>query len=251
MTVSDLVTSALRELGIVDLTQTPPAELSTLGLDQLNRVLDEWNATRGTIYADVHSSLLAFTAALNPHTVGVSANTPTWAVSVNRPVSIEGIRLTTDNGETYLAPLRQRDAAWWHALAAPGTTSAYPTDFYYDRTWPNGSIYFYPEPSSASVKAQLWYRVALAQVALADTVTVPPGYVSAMLETLKERLTALPMFASMASADIKAAASMARATAFGNNAPVPPYASADLGMGGDGRGVYDPALGPYSLMGRG
>lgn len=250
-TASDYITTALRELGIVDVTETPGAELSSLALGLINRILDDWNADRHAVYADVHSGLLAFTANLNPHTVGISGNSPTWAVTGNRPVSIEGIRLTADNGETYLKPLTPRDSVWWHHRSAPGTTSDYPTDYYYDPTWPNGSIYFYPEPASASIKAQLWYRVALASLAASDTVMLPPGYQSALTETLKERLTGLPMFASLASASIADAARVARARAFGNNVTIPPLCTADAGIGTGGEsGIYLVETGPYSLMGR-
>ena len=247
--ISDLVTSALRELGIVGMVDTPPAELSALGLDLINRTLDEWNAVRGAIYADAFSTPVALTPATNPHTIGPSGATLTATTS--RPVSIEGIRLTADNGETYFPPLNQRDAAWWMGLGAPGTTDPYPTDFYYDPTWPNGAIYFYPEPSSAAVKVQIRYRVVLAQVALADTFTMPPGYLSALLETLKEKLTGLPMFASMSSGTIKDDARNARARAFGNNSRRATITTADAGVGAGGAGCFDITLGPYSLMGRG
>jgi len=247
-TVSDLITSALRELGIVGLTQTPGAELADFSLGLLNRMLDAWNADRQTVFADVHSPLLSFSAGVNPHTIGISDDSPTWTVTGHRPVSIEGIRITEDNGETFLAPLLKREAAWWHNVRTPGTPNAYPSDFYYDPTWPNGSIYFYPEPSSAAIKAQLWYRVPFAQVALTTDLSVPPAYRDAMTETLKERLTGLPMFASMASGDIKDAARLARSKAFGNNAPVQRMTTADLGRGGGGGAEYDHLLGPFSLM---
>lgn len=244
-TTQDYLTTALRELGIVGVVGAPAAELSNLALGIFNRILDDWNADRRAVYADDHATPAALTAGLNPHTIGPTGATFTSLLS--RPVSIEGIRLTTDNGETYLAPLTPRGAAWWHSRQAPGTQSDYPTDFYYDPTWPNGSIYFYPEPGSASVKAQIWYRIVLASVALDTTITLPPGYLSALTETLKERLTDLPMFKSIASADIKDAARRARATAFGNNSPTPPLQTADIGLGACGR-VYDHQLGPYSLM---
>lgn len=245
-TTQDTITAALRELGIIDIVETPAAELSTLSLAIINRILDDWNAERGAVYADVHTTPVALVAGTNPHTIGPSA--ATFTASPSRPVSIEGIRLTTDNGETYLPPLERRDAAWWHARATPGTQSDYPTDFYYDPTWPNGSIYFWPEPGSAAVKAQLWYRIVVSALAAADTLTLPPGYQSALHETLKERLTDLPMFKSLASADLKDAARAARGRAFGNNTTVPPLAT-DSGLGGGCR-TYDYRTGPYSLMGR-
>lgn len=247
-TTQDYLTTALRELGIVDVTDaSPDPSLSNLALGLLNRILDDWNAERGAVYADVFAPLLALTGGLNPHTIGPTG--ATWAVTVNRPVSIEGIRLTPDNGLTFLAPMNKRDAAWWHALAVPGTSSTYPTDFFYDPTWPNGSIFFYPKPSSSAIKAELWYRIVLAQLALFDVVTLPPGYQSAITETLKERLTELPMFKSLASEDIKAAARTARGVAFSNNTPVPVLYTEDSGIStGCGRGDYLWLTGPYSLM---
>lgn len=248
-TTQDYLTTALRELGIVDVTeQSPDASLSNLALGLLNRILDDWNAERGAVYADVFAPLVNLVIGLNPHTIGVTG--ATWAVSGNRPVSIEGIRLTTDGGETFLAPLYKQDAAWWQNLAAPGTQSDYPTDFFYDPTWPNGSIYFYPEPGSSSVQAELWYRIVLAQLALPDVISLPPGYQSAITETLKEKLTELPMYKSLATQDIKDAARKARATAFGNNVPVPTLCTQDSGMATGGRGEYLWLTGPYSLMGR-
>ena len=133
------------------------------------------------------------------------------------------------------------------ARSSPGTTSAYPTDFYYNPTQPKGSIYFYPEPSSASVKAQLWYRIPLTVLALTDTFSMPPGYQAALHETLKEKLAELPMFASASSPVITAAATKARAIAFANNRPVPQFQTADLGLGGAGR-VYRHETGPFSLL---
>lgn len=241
-TIGDLVTSALRELGIVGLTDTPGTELSALGLSLLNRTLDQWNVSRRAVYADVHAAPVALTAATNPHTIGVSGAT----IAATRPVSIEGIRLTDDDGETYQAPLTRRDAAWWHAARTPGTPSQWPTDFYYDPTWPNGSIYFYPEPSSASIKAQIWSRVVLAQVALNDTLSVPPGYHAAMLDTLKESLVSLPMFASGANGEIKETARLSRERAFAANERIHPLTNDLAGAGG----VFDITLGPYSQMGR-
>ena len=246
MTIGDLITSALRELGIVDLTATPGAELSALGLTLTNRILDRWNAQHGALYSTVHSSLVAFTAGLNPHTIGVSADSPTWTVSTNRPVEILGVRVTGDDGETF-TPLTPRSADWWHALQAPGTSADYPTDFYFDPTWPNGSLYFYPEPASASIKAQIVYRMALAQVGDATVVSLPPAYLDALVATLKERIVAIPTFATRATPDLRADAQAARGVAFGHNLPELDIVTDD-GLTASRGGDFDPVLGPFASM---
>lgn len=247
MTIGDLITSALRDLGIVDLTATPESALSDLALAIVNRVLDRWNAEHGALYAETHSALLALTAGLNPHTVGVSGDSPTWAVSTVRPAEVLGVRVTADDGETYL-PLMRRNAAWWQSERAPGTQSDYPTDFYYEPTWPNGSLYLFPEPGSSAMKVQLWYAVPLAQVEASTVLSVPPAYRDALDLTLKERLIALPIFASKATPGLADEARKARGVAFAKNLPTMEITTDD-GLGGGGRGSFRSELGPYSLMG--
>lgn len=247
MTVAELITSGLRELGLIDITgQDVPAELSNVALGLLNRLFDEWNADGRALYADVHSSLFALVAGTNPHTIGVTANSPTWALStVAAPRTISGIRLTDDNGETFSAPLRMRDASWWHGQTTPGTSSVWPTDFYYEPTWPNGSIYFFPEPSSAAIKAQVWYRALLAEVTLSTVFTLPPGYHAAVHETLKERIAQLPPFQHAGSPVLADVALRARARAFGPNQR-PARVVSDLASGRDD---YDTAiLGPFGML---
>lgn len=241
-TVQDLITSALRKLGIVGFVETPGADLSDLALGRLNRILDEWNAQHGAIYADAHLAPVALSAGTNPHTIGPTGATITCTTA--RPSDILSIRLTDDNGETFRPPLTPRSAEWWHALASPGTSADFPTDYFYDPTWPKGSIYFWPEPASASVKAELRFRLVLADLALSDDLTLPQGYTAALMETLKERIAMMPPFASALTAALMDAARDARALAFSNNVRSMGYGS-DFGLGA---GVYDPTTGPYSLM---
>lgn len=247
MTIGELITTAYRELGIVDLTATPGAELSSLGLTLTNRILDRWNAQHGALYSTVHSALVALTAGLNPHTIGVAADSPTWSVSTNRPVEVLGVRLTGDDGETFAGPLNKRSAEWWHSLQSPGTTSDYPTDFYYDPTWPNGSLYLYPEPASGAVKAQLMYKFALAQVSDATVVSLPPAYLDALVATLKERIVTIPTFASKALPDLKADAIAARGVAFGPNLPALDIVTDD-GLSASRGDDFDPVLGPFAAL---
>lgn len=232
MTASDLVTTAFRELGIADLVDALDNERAALGLDALNRVLDEWNAQRRAVYADQFVSL-TISPSTNPHTIGLAANTPTWTVTGHRPVSIEG--LSIDLGSPALTPLTPRDAAWWNALSDPTLTSAYPTDFFYNPTWPNGEIYFWPVPTSAAT-VKLWLRGVLVSVALADDLSLPPGYYSALLESLKEKLALMPPYASAMTPELKESARLARARVFTHQLPTP-LRTDDAGLPGS-RGTY-------------
>lgn len=243
-TINDLITTALRELGIVGFVDTPGLDLSNVALGHVNRILDGWNAQHGSIYADAHLTPAALTAGTNPHTIGPSGGSPTITCNTARPVDILSIRLTDDNGETYRPPMTRRSLDWWHAQTSPGSSADYPTDYAYDPTWPNGSIYFWPEPASSSVKAEIRFRLVFAAVALDTALALPQGYEAALTETLKERLASMPAFGSALTPVLIDAAREARAAAFSNNHRPLGYDS-DYGAG---VGIYDPTLGPYSLM---
>src|SRR5688572_26501526 len=141
------------EIGVVAQSETPsPGDLDfTLGKG--NRVIDNWNADKRTVYTDqVLSNTL--TVGLRPHTLGPTG--ATWTVT-QRPVSIESAALVVSETRT---PITVRTAQWYQALSLPETDGT-PTDLYYDPSWANGKLYFYPVPIAAST-VELWVRIVLA-----------------------------------------------------------------------------------------
>lgn len=216
LTARTIVTDALKDLGAIGLADTPSPSDAQYALSKLNRLIDLWNAQREAIYAD-NFPTFTLTPSLNPHTIGPTG--ATWTVD-QRPVSIEGIQLRISSTDTL--PLWPRDAAWWQGLPAPGLSSAYPTDYYYDPTWSNGKVYFYPVPSSA-LTVQLQVRAVLGEYTLDTVFTMPPGYRDAITKTLVEECDGLG--AAVVSPKQSLAASRARAVIFGNNLVVPKLTS--------------------------
>lgn len=226
-TAQDICTQAMLEINVNDPVDAPaPSDLNFV-LNKLNRLLDNWNADRNAVAADLFSTF-TLTPALNPHTIGVTANAPTWAVSGNRPVSIEGVVLIlAGTAPTARLSLTKRDAQWWQNLSVPTVTSQVPTDFFYNPTWPNGSLYLFPVPSAA-YQVQLWSRIVLAQLALSDTFTLPPGYWDAITLTLAEDIS--DTFERPASPSLVERARRARARIFSNNIEIPRLSTRDAGM---------------------
>lgn len=233
VSISDIVTDALREIGVLNAVDPPSGEDGALGLFRLNKILDNWNAERGAVYADTITPY-TLTPALQPHTIGASGGT--WTAAV-RPVSIEGANLV--NGDIRYH-VRLRDAAWWMALSDPELTSAIPTDLYYEPAWPLGKVWLYPVPTTA-YQFELQTRVLLAAVALSDTFTLPPGYQDALTLTLAEDLSG-PLRVPL-SPKTEQNAQKARGRVFGNNSRPLPLRTWDSGMPGSIGSAFDYRIG--------
>lgn len=229
ITGRDLVTDALRELGILNASDPANGDDADFGLRKLNRLLDLWNSDRQCVYADAITTY-TLTASLNPHTIGPDSATFTVA---QRPQSLDAAHLVISGIRT---PLRMRDAVWWLALPVPTLTAQRPTDLYYEPSWPNGSLYLYPVTSAAN-SLELLTRVVLGSLTLNDTFTLPPGYQDAVTLTLAEDLAA--PFTVPLPRKLEQSAQLARARVFGNNLVIPKIQTRQLGVPGTKSGYFD------------
>jgi len=226
-TARDICLSALRDLNIIGAVDDASPEDLAVALDKLNRLVDNWNADRQLIYAS-----LTFIGVLipnhAPHTIGPIGD----FITPIRPVEIEDV--TINIGSNVYLPVNLRDRQWWNAQLLPAQTSTYPNDLNYEPTWPNGTLNFWPVPTSAK-SVELVVRLQVSEFALGDTFSMPQGYKDAIILTLCESL--IPMFPG-AAADPKLGlrAEQARARIVGNNVQVPRLRTADDGLGGGAAG---------------
>jgi len=211
-TFLDVVTAAFREIGVQDAVDPLPPEMAEQGRMILSRILDSWNADVEPVYADRFSTF-TITPSLSPHTIGPSG--ATWTID-QRPVEIRAASVIVDGVRI---ALHMRDGDWWQSEPLPGLTSTYPTDLYFNPTYPNGSVYLWPVPTTAyQVQLQTW-GVLTSTIALADTFAFPQGYLDALTQTLKEELVSIPTYSSSASVEIFEKARKARARIFGARRP--------------------------------
>lgn len=229
-TTADLITDVFYELGYIAPGESQQDVDVQFVLGKINRLLDNWNADRMAVYAEVFTTYV-LTASLQPHTIGPSGQTFT---ATQRPVAIDGATLIlTDVTPNVRNPITIRDADWWRRISVQALTSPIPTDLYYDTAWPNGSIYLWPKPTTA-YSIELQTRVVLAALALTDTFTMPPGYRDAVTLTVAEESAsglgvAIPV-------DVPGRALACRARIFPNNVTVPKIQTRDAGMPGGGEG---------------
>lgn len=183
-----------------------------------NECLDLLNATSRALYSHAFTTF-TLTANLQPHTIGLTANTPTFTVTIGRPSRIVSANLVLTNVTPNVRkPLNLPDRQWWSDQAVQGITASIPSDLYYEPKWPNGSIYLWPVPTTA-YGLELETETLLASVALTDTFDLPFGYQQALRLTTAELLA--PMFGQQVSPSTAQKAREARALVWGDNDEIP------------------------------
>lgn len=218
----DIVTAALLEMGGIGIDETPDDAIMVFGLEKLNRILDNWNAESGAVFAEAFNTY-TLTAALTPHLIGP---TGTWVVT-QRPQEVVGAALVLSATPDVERPIWPRDADWWQNQRVKSLSTSYPTDLYYEPDWPNGKLFFWPVPD-APADVVLRTRVLLAQLTLNTAYALPPGYKDATVLTLAEDLCS-PLGRQMP-ADLAFRASKSRGRVFNANAVTPRLATRDAGM---------------------
>lgn len=230
--VQTLVNDALTELGIYQPGHAPSGDDSDFVLGKLNRIFDNWNTDARAIYAAAFTRYV-LTPSLSPHTIG--PDSATFTVT-QRPQAIDGASLLIGSGVSLVRlPIKVRDKAWWQTVRVPNLQSNIPLDVYYEPTWPNGALNFWPVPSVAYA-VELRTNLVLAQVALTDSFWLPPGYRDAVTLTLAESLI-VPFKVRDVPPKLESDALQARARVFdANDPPSPNLVTRDAGMPGNIRG---------------
>lgn len=188
MTISDIISNAMLEIGVLAAGETLSAEDAAFGLSKVNRMFDNWNTESNFIYG----TLLfqgTLTANKNPHTIGPAASTPDFTVTTARPLKILGANLVlTDQTPNIFRPLKIVDDEWWMNNPVPSLATQIPYYLWPNYSWPTASLFLWPVPTTAyGIRLDLW--TLFSSMALADTFTLPPGYEDAVTLSLAESLT--------------------------------------------------------------
>lgn len=191
MTVLDLITAAMQEIGAIATGETVSAADAQAALTRLNGMIDLWQGERLTIY-NLNRQTFSFITNQQAYTIGPTAGAD-WTYTV-RPVWIQhaGVVWTSGGIETEI-PMKFLTDDEWAATRVKAVGSSLPTHLYYNPTFPLGTISFWPYPTDSSVDVALY--VPLPMTVVPDLVTVlvlPPGYEEAMRYNLAVRLA--PIF---------------------------------------------------------
>lgn len=228
---SDVVASALLEIGVVAQGENPSAEDSAWGLEKLQRAIDQHNARREMIFS---VTFVEFTLQANhaPHTIGPGGD---FNIPV-RPVRIESAAFILNSGGTNPVDspfLNIRDSDWWAANPLKSLTTSVVSDLYYDPASPLGNLNFYPICNIANpVRLEYWSSLGQA-VSLKTKLGFAPGYWEAIVMDLAVRLC--PSFEKSVSPDLREQWNRAMRIIQANN-DKPPRIDTDSGMPSSRRG---------------
>lgn len=212
----ELITSALRTLNVCSATETPSAPQGTLGLEYLQRLIDQWNAREELIY-NVSFDEYTLIANHQPHTIGPGGD---FDVPL-RPVKLVKCALVLTTGAAIPIDILQyqADDAWWAANAIKGLTSTLPAAVYYSPDIPLGQLFFWPIPTEVNdIRLETWKNLTM-PVDLSTSLVMPQGYWDAIVYTLAIKL-AIP-YGRPVSPDLRQAHSEAMHAIMGNDNPAP------------------------------
>jgi hypothetical protein len=175
-TASDIIRRSLRLIGAIAGGETPSSTEETDALQVLNAMLDSWNTESLAVYA-LRDETLTLTGAAS-YTIGGGG-----ALDTTRPVKIEAAYERLGDND-YHVTLASADA--WCRIAATSTSGEVAEWLYYEPSYPLGTLYLYPKPTTGVL--HLVTRVPLAAYSATDSLVLPPGYQDAITYHLAIRL---------------------------------------------------------------
>ena len=209
MTTRDLIAAALKRLGVLDANETPaPADQADC-LSRLNDLIDGWATERLTIYSTTRTTW-PLVAGQGTYTIG-----PNGDCNIARPVFVSDLNfIDTSQTPDLEMPLASLTTDAWSSIGQKDLTSIYPTNYYYNPTYPLASITFWMIPTSSSLQGVIYVPTAVTELGLNDTIALPPGYRRFLRDSLAVEMApefdvqpadALLMSAMEAKANIKRA----------------------------------------------
>lgn len=187
ITARQLITRALKRIGIVGAGQTPSAEDLNDAFGHLNTMLDKFTLER-LLVPCILPTTWTIDAGTAEYTVGDGGD-----IDMARPVFVEDVRFvdTAQNPEQEY-PLGLLTDTAYRNIPQKSATSTYPRRAYYNPTFTLtgfGTLTLWPVPTSSSLEGRLYAPTALTQVPSVNTTLIlQPGYRYFLQEALAEFL---------------------------------------------------------------
>lgn len=184
-TALDIITDSVQKIGVYAPGETLSAADSALGLSRLNAMMDSWSNESLTCYANLEQSANLIPGQYQ-YTVGTGGN-----FNMVRPIAIldspGSCYVLDNNGNRYNLEVVPQDR--WNLIGnITQVNSNFPNTLFYDPQYPLGIINVYPVPN---INWTLFWdsRLQLMEFpALTTVLTLPPGYYSAITDSLAVEL---------------------------------------------------------------
>jgi hypothetical protein len=203
--VRELVTDALREIGVLAAGEVASAEDALSGLAALNRLVDQWKTEELNCYKTDRTTW-SLVSGTQQYTLGIGGT-----INIARPVFIDHINFEDTSPskpiEYQMNPLTD-DA--WSRIPIHTITAPYPTSYYYNPTYPLGTVELWPVPTSATLRGVIYAPVSVTEFStLSDVVSLPPGYRRMIVKNLAMEMC--PSYARPSSPELQSQASDSKA----------------------------------------
>lgn len=177
ITGRELVTTSMKQAGILTGGETPTAEEVTDGLAMMNRMLASWSNDSLMIYARTFENF-PLLGGVGDYTIGPGADFDTI-----RPMHIIDAFVRQDTLDYWLSiiPDEQYDAISYKNI------DSIPQVINYTAQFPQATLRIYPKPQ-ASFTLYLRSEKQLVSFTLNDEVSLPPGWEDALIYNLAIRL---------------------------------------------------------------
>lgn len=186
-----IFTNACIDLGRMGIGESAPSAPDlALCLVHYNRLVSRWTAQGRMSYYE-RNQAFTITTSQQSYSFGPSGADFTFSGGV-RPPTINRAKLvltaSSPNSEIELPVIYKQS---YDGLAIPAQSGTEPYCLYYQPTYPNGTIWPVPYPTTTSNKIRLFWDAQLGVIAMAaigTDIDMPPALEDALTFTLEERL---------------------------------------------------------------
>ena len=172
-TAGDIITGALRLIGVVAEGESPSPESAADALSAMNQMIESWNTERLSVFA-TEDQIFSWPATVLSRTLG-----PTGDFVGNRPILVDDATYFKDPSTGVSYGLKLINQQQYNGIALKTVQSTYPQVMWVNMTYPDVEMYIYPVPT----RVLEFHIVSVEQLSrpaiLATNLTFPPGYLRA------------------------------------------------------------------------
>lgn len=197
----DLITSAMRLVGVLADGEQPSDDNANTGLEVLNDMIDNWNIQRQAIFT-TRIDDFPFVLGQQDYTMGTGGN-----FNIPRPARIDAmstIQLTNPGNPVEIPITMYTTEDWQLKVPVKNVSGSIPLICYDDGGFPLRTLSFWPIPVQQPNSVRIYSWAALAAQTLTSQISYPPGYRQALRYNLAVLLG--EEFAHSASATVVAVA---------------------------------------------
>jgi len=172
-TAGDIITGALRLIGVVAEGESPSPESAADALSAMNQMIESWNTERLSVFS-TQDQIFSWPATEISRTMG-----PTGDFVGNRPILVDDATYFKDPSTGVSYGIKLINQQQYDGIALKTVRSTYPQVMWVNMTYPDIELYIYPVPTRV-LEFHFISVEELAQPAiLATNLTFPPGYLRA------------------------------------------------------------------------